>query len=110
VNPGDTEVRLCDHPRASRQIEVVRSWGALVAFALTGLLSLRAGVLPFDAGIRALIAGIVGYVAMWALAVAVWRHLAVAELAAARESAELRRDALLEGSRRLAADAEPGSD
>lgn len=100
MKPAATEVRLCDHPRASRQIEVVRAWAALGTFALMGLLSLRAGVPPFNAGIRALTAGVIGYVVVWALAVAVWRHLALAELAAARESAELRRQALLEGSSR----------
>jgi hypothetical protein len=89
--PEEHEVRLCDHPRATRQIEVARGAAGLAAFALAALLSLRAGLPTFDAGLRALIAGVVGYVAVWALAVAVWRHLAVAELKTARQAAEERR-------------------
>lgn len=89
-------IRLSDHPRASRQIELARGWGGVGAFAFVGLLSLRAGLPLPTAGFRALLAGVVGYAAGWALAVTVWRHLALAEAEAARESAELRRSALLE--------------
>lgn len=91
--PDELEVRLCDHPRATRQIEVARSVAGLAAFALAALLSLRAGLPAFDAVLRALIAGVVGYVAVWALTVAVWRHLAVAELETARRAAAERRGA-----------------
>ena len=45
----------------------------------------RAGVADrADALLRALAGGVVGYVAAWACAVAVWRHLVVAELRAVR--------------------------
>jgi hypothetical protein len=104
MTPAEQEVRLSDHPRARRQIEVARGWAGLVAFALAGWLSYRAGVPAFEAGIRALVAGVVGYVAVWALTVAVWRHLAVAELEAARQAAEERRRTLLEASRRHGAE------
>jgi len=89
-------IRLCDHPRASRQIELARGWGGIGAFAFVALVSSEAGVPLLSAGLRALAAGIVGYFACWALAVLVWRHLAVAEADAARASAEARRAALLE--------------
>jgi hypothetical protein len=88
-------IRLRDHPRARRQIDLARGWGGIGAFAFVALLGLHAGLPPATVGLRALIAGVVGYVAAWALAVMVWRHLAVAEEAAARESAEVRRAALL---------------
>ena len=79
----DVAIRLCDHPRATRQIELVRGWGGIGAFVLVGLLALSAGVPAASAGLRALIAGVVGYMACWFLAVTVWRHLAVAEESAA---------------------------
>lgn len=89
-------IRLADHPRAMRQIVLARSWGGIGCFAFVGLVSLNSGVPPFDVGLRALLAGIVGYVAGWGLSVMVWRHLALAEAAAARDSAEARRAALIE--------------
>lgn len=103
-------VRLCDHPRASRQIELARGWGGIGVFALVALLSLQAGAEPFEAGVRALLAGVVAYMAAWALAVLVWRHLALAETAAARKAAEARRAALLEEiQRRSQAESGAGS-
>jgi hypothetical protein len=89
-------IRLADHPRATRQIEVARGWGGIGCFAFVGLVSLNSGVPAFDAGLRALLAGVVGFVAGWGLSVMVWRHLALAEAAAARDSAEARRAALVE--------------
>ena len=99
----DVAIRLCDHPRATRQIELVRGWGGIGAFVLVGLLALSAGVPAASAGLRALIAGVVGYMACWFLAVTVWRHLAVAEESAARSFAEQRRTALLEEIKRRSA-------
>ena len=49
------EVRLTDHPKAARQIELARGWGAITAFLLTAWLSHRAGVPAFDSGLRALV-------------------------------------------------------
>ena len=95
-------IRLCDHPRASRQIELARGWGGIGAFAFVGLVSLESGLPLLAAGTRALLAGIVSYFACWALAVLVWRHLALAEADAARASAEARRTALLEEIERRA--------
>lgn len=98
----ENAIRLCDHPRANRQIELARGWGGIGAFAFVGLVSYGAGVPLLTTGLRALAAGIVGYFACWALAVLVWRHLAVAEADAARASAEARRAALLEEIERRA--------
>lgn len=102
MSGGGHPIRLCDHPRASRQIEMARGWGGIGAFAFVGLLCFNAGLPLSTVGFRALLAGIVGYMAGWALAVLVWRHLAVAEADAARESAEARRAALLEEIERRA--------
>jgi hypothetical protein len=76
------QVRISEHPRARRQIAQAKAWGALAAFGLVIVVSWRAGVAPFDIGLRALVAGVAGYVVAWAVAVQVWRHLAVAEVRA----------------------------
>lgn len=104
-------IRLADHPRAMRQIELARGWGGIGCFAIVGLLALNSGVPAFDAGLRALLAGVVGFVAGWGLSVMVWRHLALAEAIAARDSAEARRAALIEQieTRAAAMASAPGS-
>ena len=76
----DLRPRLSAHPRAQRQIREAKAWAGLVGFVLVALLSLQAGQPLFDAGVRALFAGLGCYVAGWALAVSVWRHLARAEV------------------------------
>ena len=84
--PGeDLRPRLSAHPRARRQIREAKAWAGIVAFVLTALLSLQANLPLFDAGLRALLAGIVCYVIGWAVAVAVWRHLARAEVMLAEQ-------------------------
>lgn len=99
---GRHPIRLCDHPRADRQIELLRGWAGIGAFACVALLSHSSGSPWFEAGYRGLLAGVVAYVAAWGLAVLVWRHLALAEAEAAREAAETRRAALLEEIERRA--------
>jgi hypothetical protein len=74
------QIRVSDHPRARRQIAQAKGWGALAAFGLVVLVSWQAGVPAFDVGVRGLAAGVLGYVVAWAVAVQVWRHLAVAEV------------------------------
>jgi high-affinity Fe2+/Pb2+ permease len=99
----EVSIRLADHPRARRQIDLARGWGGVGAFALVGLLALHSGLSPAVAGLRALLAGVVTYMVCWGLAVTVWRHLAVAEEAAARVHAEQRRISLLAEIERRAA-------
>jgi hypothetical protein len=83
--PADARPRLSQHPRARRQIREAKAWSGLAGFVLVLILSLEGGSLLFDAGLRALIAGAGCYVAGWALAVLVWRHLARAELLVAEQ-------------------------
>ncbi len=101
--PQDVVIRLNDHPRARRQIDLARGWGGVGAFLLVALLGLHAGVPPATVGVRALLSGVVAYIVCWGLAVMVWRHLAIAEESAARAFAEQRRAALLEEIERRAA-------
>lgn len=91
---------VANHPRAGAQVARAKAWGGLAGFALVALLSWRAGAPVADALLRALAAGVVGYVATWAAAVLVWRHLVVAELRA------VRRHRAAEAARRAAQRAE----
>lgn len=81
---------VANHPRAGAQIARAKAWGGLGGFALVVVLSLRAGVPTADALLRAIAGGIAAYVAAWACAVAVWRHLVIAELRAVRALAAKR--------------------
>ena len=89
--PDDPEsdehrVRLRAHPKARASIARAKGWGGLGGFMVALLLSLHAGAPPFIAGLRALGAGVVTFVAAWAVAVAVWRQLAIAEVERARRA------------------------
>jgi hypothetical protein len=84
---GDVAPSVANHPRARAQVRRAKGWGGLLGFGIAGYLSLQAGVPAADAGLRALGAGVIGYVLAWACAVAVWRHLVVAEVRAAYEHA-----------------------
>lgn len=81
---GETAMSVANHPRAGAQIARAKAWGGLGGFALVAILSLRAGVPTPDALLRAIASGVIAYVATWACAVVVWRHLVVAELRAVR--------------------------
>lgn len=75
---------VANHPRAGAQVARAKAWGGLGGFALVAFLSLRAGVPTADALLRAIVGGVAAYVAAWACAIVVWRHLVVAELRAVR--------------------------
>jgi hypothetical protein len=96
--PSDgVEVSVAAHPRGSSSVRSVKGWCGLLGFLAALGLSLRAGV-PVDVALqRALIAGAVLMLIGWGLAVAVWRHVIVAD-------ARARHDALL--ARAQAAQAE----
>jgi hypothetical protein len=72
------------HPRAARHVARAKGWGGLAGFALGGYMSLPTSTLA-AAGLRALIAGVACYLAAWAGAVFVWRHLVMLQIAGARE-------------------------
>lgn len=77
---------VANHPRAAAQVARMKAWGGLAGFALVAYLSLQADVPVADALLRALAAGVAAYVVTWACAVAVWRHLVIAELRAVRRA------------------------
>lgn len=72
-------VGVGDHPRAAAGIARAKSLGGLAAFALVGAASLANGEPPLGSLVRAVLGGVVCYLVAWAAAVAVWRHLLVAE-------------------------------
>jgi hypothetical protein len=95
----DTVPRLANHPRAKSQIGLAKSWAALIGFVAVTLLSRGAGLPWFDSLLRGLGAGVVCYLVAWMAAVAVWSHLAKAELEVMRRRAEERRQAEREAAR-----------
>jgi len=105
--PSPLDVRLSQHPRARRQIRQAKGWGALAACALAGYMSWHSGAPVVDTALRALLWGVVGYVAVWAFAQQVWRHLALAELRVAEKVALERVRAAEAVAREADAAAEP---
>jgi hypothetical protein len=89
-------IALDGHPRARAGIRRARFGGGLAMAAIAGLLAYRAGVPTEDVLIRALIAGVVGHLACWALAIAYFRAVALAEI----EHAVATRGAAVEAARR----------
>ncbi|HUN77644.1 MAG TPA: hypothetical protein VMU32_01860 [Solirubrobacteraceae bacterium] len=94
AGPG---LSLAAHPRAARRVAEAKAWGALGGFLLGGYLSLATHS-PFETALRALIAGAVCYVAVWAVAVFLWRRLIVAELRHAEHELLSRRLARMQGA------------
>jgi hypothetical protein len=77
------DVVLANHPRARRQIGLAKSYAGLGSFALAGWAAWHGGLPFIDVALRALLWGSAGYLLVWALAVYVWRHVAIAEVRAA---------------------------
>jgi hypothetical protein len=93
---GDAGLSLAAHPRAARRVAEAKAWGALGGFLLGGYLSLSTHSL-FETALRALVAGAVCYLAVWAVAVFLWRRLIVAELRHAEHELVAQRLARLQG-------------
>ena len=79
--------RLTEHPRDQRSIRRAKALAALAAL-IVGAAGARVAGLPwFDALARGLAFGVIAWLAAWALAVVVWRHIARGEMEVAREKA-----------------------
>jgi hypothetical protein len=92
---SDTAIRISAHPRATYSIARIKGFGGLIGLLVVAVLSWRGGLPPVDAALRGLAGGVVAYVVCWGLAVQVWRHLVMAEAAAAAEVVRKRREAAL---------------
>jgi hypothetical protein len=97
------EVRLAAHPRARRQIALAKSYAGLGAFVFVAYSAYKGGAPFVDVAERALLWGMAAYVLVWALAVQVWRHLAVAEVKAAEKRWRQRKEEEEDQIRKLAA-------
>jgi hypothetical protein len=94
---------LSRHPRAHAQIKTLRAWAGIAALFLTIFLSLRAGVPTADAWLRGLIGGLAAFMLTWAISVAVWRQLALAQVEAARRRLMAARQAAIAAAEAAAA-------
>jgi hypothetical protein len=90
---SETAIRVAAHPRAAYSIARIKGYGGLIGLLLMTFLSWRAGLPAIDAALRGLVGGVAAYFACWALGVQVWRHLVMAEAAAAAEVVRKRREA-----------------
>lgn len=68
------------HGASQRRIALAKGWGGCAFFTLALFLSLRAGVPVGEALMRAVPAGVVGLLLAWAAAIAVTRHLLLAQI------------------------------
>jgi hypothetical protein len=82
---GSAGIAVANHPKAQHQINVLKSYAGLAAFGLAGYLAWKGGAEFTDVASRALLWGIGVYVAIWAMAVQVWRQVAIAEVRAAEK-------------------------
>jgi len=85
--------KLTAHPRAQRHIRQAKGWGGILGLVLVVLASKHGGLPNWDAGLRGLMGGVVGYIVGWTVALQVWRHLAMAEIRAARAKLAAARNA-----------------
>jgi hypothetical protein len=76
-------IAVANHPRAQHQINMLKSYAGLAAFAFAAYAAWKGGSGFVDVATRALLWGIGVYVAAWAMAVQVWRQVAIAEVRAA---------------------------
>jgi hypothetical protein len=80
VSPSEPRmISVAEHPRAGASVRRAKSWGGLLAFALMLAAGMLGGVDLGTALGRAVVGGMVGYLATWAAALAIWRHLLRAE-------------------------------
>ncbi len=81
-------ISVAAHPRAAAAVKRSKGFGGLAGFGLAAYLSYSAGVPADQIALRALAFGIAGYIVAWACAVAIWRHLVLAELRHALETGQ----------------------
>ena len=73
-------VRLSAHPRAREHLALAKGWGGIISFLAAAGASYAADLPMTDLLLRALLAGIIGSMLAWGLTLAVWRHLALAQI------------------------------
>ncbi|MDO8188223.1 hypothetical protein Q5424_17070 [Conexibacter sp. JD483] len=110
---GPERPSVANHPRGGTQVKQAKGWAGLIGFALVAFVSYESSVPTEDLILRALAGGIVAYLVVWAIAVAVWRHLVVSELDIKREEraeAERERRAAIQAATAAAAQGEKAAE
>jgi hypothetical protein len=94
-------VRLNAHPRAREHLAMAKGWGGIISFVVVAAASYSAELPLTDLLLRALLGGIVGSMLAWGLTLAIWRHLALAQIEGLRrrlvDEIEAKRRALEDG-------------
>jgi hypothetical protein len=91
--PIPAGVSIANHPRARVSIRRARARVALFAFGLVILQAHGAGVPGQEAVLRGVMAGLGAFLAVWAIGLAVWKQILLAELRTAHRRRQERRAA-----------------
>jgi hypothetical protein len=101
--PHTHKPSIAEHPRAARHVRQARQAAGLVGFLVAGWTSMATSTLA-ETLLRALIAGVVCQVVVWAAAVALFRHLILAELRSREHALVVAAKARAEAQERAQAD------
>lgn len=101
--PETHKPSIAEHPRAARQIRQARQAAGLIGFAVAGWSSMGTDTLA-QTLLHALIAGVVCQMIVWAVAVALFRHLILAELKSREHALVVAAKARAEAQERAHAD------
>ncbi len=103
---GTHKPSIAEHPRAARYVRQARQAAGLIGFLIAGWSSMATSTVA-ETLLRALIAGIVCQVVVWGVAVALFRHLILAELKGREQALITAAKARLEAQERAQADVMP---
>ncbi|MGA8352906.1 MAG: hypothetical protein WB698_01905 [Solirubrobacteraceae bacterium] len=101
--PPTHKPSIAEHPRAARHVRQARQAAGLIGFLVAGWTSMATSTLA-ETLLRALIAGVVCQVVVWAAAVALFRHLILAELRSREHALVVAAKARAEAQERAQAD------
>jgi hypothetical protein len=103
---GTHKPSIAEHPRAARYVRQARQAAGLIGFLIAGWSSMATSTVA-ETLLRALIAGIVCQVVVWGVAVALFRHLILAELKGREQALLTAAKARLEAQERARTDVMP---
>jgi hypothetical protein len=103
---GTHKPSIAEHPRAARYVRQARQAAGLIGFLIGGWTSMATSTLA-ETLLRALLAGIICQVVVWGAAVALFRHLILAELKGREQALMAAAKARVEAQERAHADNVP---
>jgi len=104
---GTHKPSIAEHPRAARHVRQARQAAGLIGFLIAGWSSMATSTVA-ETLLRALVAGIVCQVVVWGVAVALFRHLILAELRGREQALLAAAKARLEAQERAQAEVPRG--